>query len=70
MSISFGWFRDVTRPRLGCDLGVVLGDVVAVAEKFCDKGRWDFYGEALQRGVAGSEQVDTQVAQSLMIVCA
>ena len=56
---------DVPCPRLGRDLGVALGDVVAIAEKFCDKGRWDFYGQALQRGVACSQQVDTQVAQSL-----
>ena len=56
---------DVPCPRLGRDLGVALGDVVAVAEKFCDKGRRDFYGEALQGGVACSEQVDAQAAQSL-----
>ena len=30
---------DVPCPRLGRDLGVALGDVVAIAEKFCDKGR-------------------------------
>ena len=56
---------DVPCPRLGRDLGVAVGDVVAIAEKFCDKGRWDFYGQALRRGVACSQQVDTQIAQSL-----
>jgi len=39
--------RDVACPWLCCDLGVALGDVVAKAEKLCDKGRRDFYGQAL-----------------------
>jgi hypothetical protein len=49
-------------PRLCCDLGVALDDVIAVAQQLCHKGRWDFCGEALQRGVTRSEQVDAQAA--------
>jgi hypothetical protein len=35
-----GCFRHVPRPRLGGDVSVALGDVVAVAEWFGDEGRW------------------------------
>ena len=61
--------RDVTLPRLGCDLGVPLGDVVAVAEQLRDEGRWDFDDQALQGGVAGSEQIDAQGANRNMMDC-
>ena len=42
------------RARLRRDVGVALDHVVAIAQKLCDKGRWDFCGEALQGGVACS----------------
>jgi len=44
-------------------LGVSLGAVVAVAQQLSDYGRWYLSDEVLQRGVACSEQVDTQSAQ-------
>lgn len=46
-SVRGGCLSHVAGPRLGCDFGVALGGVVAVAEQFGDKGRWRRYGEAL-----------------------
>lgn len=46
--------RDVSRPWLGGQFGVSLGDLVAVTEQFGDQGRWDLGDEVLQRGVAAA----------------
>ena len=44
-----GWTATRVCARLGCDAGMALGDVVAVAEKLCAaKGHWGLLGEASQ----------------------
>ena len=49
---------------MGGKFGVALGDLVAVAEQFCHKGRADPGDEVAQCGVARAEQVNAEPAQS------
>jgi hypothetical protein len=51
--------RGVIRPRLGCDFGVAVCDLVAVAEEFGDEGR-GYLREVLDRSIACAEQVDAE----------
>jgi hypothetical protein len=62
-SVRFdGCFGHVAGPWLGCDFGVALGGVVAVAEQFGDKGRWRRHDEALQGGISRAKQIDARKA--------
>jgi hypothetical protein len=54
---------DVARPWLGRELCMSLGAVVAVAQEVGYYGTGYLGDEVLQRGVARSEQVNTQGAQ-------
>ena len=54
-----GYRFGVSRPWLGGEVGVPLGDLVAVAEEFGDQGRGDLGDEVAQvGGVAGAERVN------------
>jgi hypothetical protein len=53
----------VSRPRLRCNFCVAMRDLVAVAKKFCDKGRGDLGDEILDGGVTGAYQVNPQGTQ-------
>lgn len=51
-----------------CDAGfgsVLLGDLIAVAEHFCDQGSGDFGDQCLYGGVASALQIDAERSQPL-----
>jgi hypothetical protein len=54
---------NVSRPRLRCNFCVAMRDLVAVAKKFCDKGRGDLGDEILDGRVTGAYQVNPQGTQ-------